>query len=210
MKPYSEDVVSRLVQYAKIYGIESYKINAYMVSPDKNEQGYTSVANIDLGSRQVNAMALGPSIEMMLKDRPGSDITISSVVEIPSRPMSDCHIPMLDLVLPVSEFNHDVMAKYSEDVDHYTRHKTGRDLFGVPARFVSGNSFHLYGFNVPPFSGEMFNDLLSAMLICDQDKIADHAWIGFCLKREEFRLRLTANQPKYKMAPTSLKWYSNA
>ncbi len=204
IKPYNESQIGRLVAYAKKFKITHYTLHAYHASVDATDEGgYTKAHNEDVAELWVHAEMLGVGIENLLEDYPGTDITISSKVMVEG---VEHHIPMLDLLIPSDA---DPAAfKVSElncDIDSFMGRISAADgRLGPAVKYVSGNSFHFYGQEYP-LKTTGFLKMIAAVLVCDREHIADHAWLGFCLARGEFRLRLTAVQSKYKQLPTEFK-----
>lgn len=219
MKPYNEEQVNSLTRYAKRYNIAGLSLNAYVASDSKqDEDGYTKAHNADVGGVLASPDTIGIAIESLLKDHPGTDVTISSAVIVDG---IVCHIPMLDysiqLPKPITD-NSAVFRKIKNmpaeeckvgtlisDVARFTEKSLGEDLWGPGRLYVSGHSYHTYGLCREPFPDQLFKAVVGSILVCDHNRIADHAWLGFSLQRGEFRLRLTAVQRKYTMLPTLIR-----
>ncbi len=203
---YNPEQIAAFTRYGKIHGIKTFTLHAYKAEVGiVDEDGYTKAHNADVGEATSKPENLGPTIQNLLLDCPGTDVTISSRVYTGK---ADCeHMAMLDLVIPfnpndVDQHDQiDQIADLNVDIDRYGERIGLGTLFGPGTIYTSGNSFHMYGLTQPPMHENNFSKLVAAMLVCDHDKIADHAWLGFSLARGDFRLRLTAVQAKYKSLP---------
>ncbi len=200
--PYNKDQIKKLTNYGHVQGVERFKLHAYISDPGiKDEDGYTKAYNADVAELSVQPAHLAQGIEDLLLQHPNTDVTISSKVMVND---SVRHIPMLDMKIPyVPGVHTNHISALNNDIDRFLE-KSGAILhgFGPAAMYVSGHSFHLYGLERIPMSDTQFLKFVSAVLVCDHDLISDHAWLGFALQRQEFRLRLTAVQRKYTMIPT--------
>ncbi len=200
--PYNPEQIARLTRYGLDYGVEKFTLHAYVSNHTViDENGYTRALNADVGALSVQPVHLAQGIETLLLKHKGADVTISSKV---SAREQECHIPMLDMLVPLHrDPDQQHVAELDTDVDRFLERTTQEsELFGPCDIYVSGQSYHLYGLDHEPVAAELFPKLVAAVLVCDRDGLADHAWLGFALERGEFRLRLTAVQTKYSMVPT--------
>ncbi len=202
-KPYNETQINTIVRYCKEQDITRLKLNAYIaITGTKDEHGYTKAHNADVGNTLTTPDTLGADIEDLIKKHPNADVTLSSQVEVKGSAKYR-HIQMLDFITPyVPHLSGASLADLFSDVEVFLNNKIGWGVVGPGRFYVSGNSYHAYGFCRPPFEEIYFNDVVGAFLICDHDRIVDHQWLGYSLSRKEFRLRLTSVQAKYTMVPT--------
>ncbi len=201
---YNPEQIAALAQYANKFAIPTFTLHAYKASDVVvDEDGYTKAHNADIDEIEVTPGALGVGIETLLSDNPGTDVTISSKVLFSG---NVSHIPMLDMLIPIAEDKDtQKVVQLSIDIDRFLERTEAGTQFGPATVYKSGNSFHLYGLATIPIFESKWHKVAAAVMVCDRNHIADHAWLGFCLSRGESRLRLTAVQAKYRQLPT-LYW----